>query len=173
MRSWDCEIVRSRDREIVRLWDCGIVRLWDCEHAWSSKWKGVEMLKFGVPGAARAARGARWSKCIQINAFWSMHGAQNGGVSKCWNLGCQEQSEQPGAPDDQNVSKSMLFGACMELEMEGCRNVEISWDFSQIKIEPREHSKNVLRSFWIQGADLGWRSVGRVYGQIRQKLMKR
>ena len=41
----------------------------------------------GCQEQPEAARGARWSKCIEINAFWGRHGARNGGVSKCWNFG--------------------------------------------------------------------------------------
>ena len=79
-----------------------------------------------------------------------MHGARNGGASKCRNLGCQEQPEQPGAPDDQNVFQSMVFGACMKLEMEGCLNVEI-WGARSSQEHPRstqEHPGTPYKAHW-------------------------
>ena len=39
------------------------------DHAWGSKWKGVEMSKFGVPGAARSSQGRQMIKMYRNQCF--------------------------------------------------------------------------------------------------------
>ena len=52
------------------------------------------------------------------------------------------QSSQGRQMMKKDVSKSMFFGACMELEMEGCRNVEI-WGARSTPGAPRSTQEHL------------------------------